>query len=73
MRTEIAQAVPADVDADQLMAAMMQDKKNEDGKLVLILSEGIGKAFVRKDVDVGLVHQFWREALTTVPPASKKD
>lgn len=73
MRTEIAQAVPADVDADQLMAAMMQDKKNEDGKLVLILSEGIGKAFVRKDVDVGMVHQFWREALATVPPASKKD
>jgi 3-dehydroquinate synthase len=50
-------------DIDRLMQFMTQDKKAEAGKLTLILSRGIGKAFVARDVDADAVREIWREAL----------
>jgi 3-dehydroquinate synthase len=37
---------------------MAQDKKAEAGRLTFILARGLGDAFVAKDVDAGLVHDF---------------
>jgi 3-dehydroquinate synthetase len=36
---------------DLMFSAMQKDKKNHNGKLYLILSHGIGKAFLTPDVD----------------------
>jgi 3-dehydroquinate synthase len=47
--------VPAIWNVDTLLNHMFQDKKVEGGKLVLILSKGIGKAFIAKDVEVAPV------------------
>jgi 3-dehydroquinate synthase len=48
---------------DQLMQFMAQDKKAKAGKLTLVLVHGIGKAFIRHDVDEGAVRDLWREIL----------
>jgi 3-dehydroquinate synthase len=40
---------------DAFLAAMAQDKKNEAGRLTLILARGIGQAFVIKDAPVDKV------------------
>ncbi|MEL6372215.1 MAG: 3-dehydroquinate synthase [Pseudomonadota bacterium] len=37
---------------------MMQDKKVDQGKLVLILAERLGAAAIRTDIDPATVHQF---------------
>lgn len=52
-----------DYDIDRLMQLMAQDKKAEAGKLTLVLSRGIGQAFVSKDVDPAPVREVWRESL----------
>ena len=44
--------------ADALVSHMAQDKKAEGGKLTFILAEGIGRAFVAKDVDAAEVRSF---------------
>jgi 3-dehydroquinate synthase len=44
--------------ADRLIAHMGQDKKAEGGRLVLILAEGIGRAFTAKQVDAAKLRQF---------------
>lgn len=44
--------------ADKLVRHMAQDKKAEGGRLTFILARGLGDAFVAKDVDAGLVHDF---------------
>lgn len=49
--------------ADLLLSHMGQDKKNQDGKLTLILSRGIGGAFVNKDADAGAVRAFLADEL----------
>lgn len=46
-------------DTDALMTHMMQDKKNESGRLTLILAHAIGDAFVEKHADVTAIKQFW--------------
>jgi 3-dehydroquinate synthetase len=51
-------------DAGQLMQLIAQDKKVKRGKLVFILSRGIGKAFVAGDVDANEVHAFFEEKLS---------
>lgn len=38
-------------DAPTLLAHMRHDKKNQNGKITLILARGIGKAFIARDVD----------------------
>lgn len=47
--------------ADALFEAMSHDKKNEDGHLTLILTKGIGSAFVKKKVDGKAVRAFLHE------------
>ncbi len=48
---------------DALFAAMAHDKKNVDGNLTLILTRGIGQAFVQKGVDGLSVLTFLNEDL----------
>lgn len=50
-------------DANGLVNLMMQDKKVQDGKVTFILAEGIGKAFVAKDVDMSIVRSVVQDAL----------
>lgn len=47
-----------------LFDAMMHDKKNEDGRLTLILAHGIGQAFVHKHADGAGVLNFLIEDLS---------
>jgi 3-dehydroquinate synthase len=42
-------------DVDTLVAAMMHDKKVQDGKLTFILAKGIGHAFTARDVPLDIV------------------
>lgn len=44
--------------AKQLTSAMLQDKKSVGGKPTLILTRGIGKAFVEADVPLALIESF---------------
>ena len=53
----------SDLDADALMALMMQDKKVERGALTLILTRGIGRAFVEKNASTDDVKSFWTEKI----------
>jgi 3-dehydroquinate synthase len=46
-----------------LFEAMSHDKKNEDGNLTLIITRGIGEAFVQKRVDAAAVRAFLDEDL----------
>ena len=45
-------------DAARLVRHMAQDKKAETGQLTLILTRGVGQAFVAKGVDPQPLHQF---------------
>ncbi len=49
---------PFKADAATVLEKMRGDKKAEDGKLTLILARGIGKAFVARDVDAGVLKTF---------------
>jgi 3-dehydroquinate synthase len=49
--TEIRDIPGKPMSADALLEHMYQDKKSSGGALTFILTEGIGKAFVVKDVD----------------------
>jgi 3-dehydroquinate synthase len=62
-------AFPSDLsggpwNVDALFEAMSHDKKNEDGNLTLILTKGIGEAFVQKRVDGDKVRAFLTQDLT---------
>lgn len=48
---------------DAMLDAMAQDKKNERGRLTLILARGIGESFVAKDADRGAVADFLEDEL----------
>ncbi len=50
--------------ADEIVAAMQQDKKVERGSLTFILARGIGACFVAKKVDAGAIHGFLQDELT---------
>jgi 3-dehydroquinate synthase len=52
-----------DYDLDRLLALMAQDKKAERGRLTLILTRGIGKAFVAKAVEPTAVRELWQDYL----------
>jgi 3-dehydroquinate synthetase len=45
-------------DAESLMRIMGQDKKVRDGALTLVLTRGIGSAFVSRDVPTRTVQDF---------------
>lgn len=49
---------------DKLMSAIHQDKKVKDGKLTFILSKGIGKAFIERDVSPKQIEKFLEEQLS---------
>jgi 3-dehydroquinate synthase len=44
--------------ADDLLAHMAHDKKARNGRLTLILSRGIGQAFIQRDADISPLRQF---------------
>ncbi len=48
---------------DRLLELIRQDKKVERGTLTFVLVEGIGKAFIRKDVPEAAVREFLLERL----------
>ena len=48
---------------DQLIDAIAQDKKVSRGALTFILTEGIGKSFVSKDVPVSQVRDYLQQKL----------
>ena len=50
-------------DADALLALMAQDKKVSRGKLTFILTHGIGKSFVARDVPPNDVRAFMEDRL----------
>ncbi len=47
-----------DANADDILAAMRQDKKVDRGRLTFILARGIGESFVVRDVDEATVSAF---------------
>ena len=51
------------LDADALVALMMQDKKVVDGKLTLILADAIGAARIVKDADRADINAFLKEKI----------
>lgn len=55
-------SIRKDWDIDALMRHFSQDKKAEGGKLTFVLTRGIGKAFIQKDVDPELISQILAES-----------
>jgi 3-dehydroquinate synthetase len=49
--------------ADAMMMAMAQDKKNEAGRLTLILARGVGQAFIMKDAPRERLRAFLQHQL----------
>jgi 3-dehydroquinate synthase len=47
--------MPADVSSAQLLDAMRRDKKSDRGAIALVVSEGIGKVFLRKNIEEALI------------------
>ena len=62
--TEISAIPGPALDRDTLMEAIAQDKKVARGRLVFILTRGIGQAFVSRDVEPADVERFLDEELT---------
>jgi 3-dehydroquinate synthase len=64
MKTDLAD-IPGDLpETDGLLDLMAQDKKVIDGRLRFILARGIGQAFVAEDVDIGIVRDVLKDALS---------
>ena len=59
---DIAGVIP---DADRLVELMFQDKKVVKGKLNLILTKGIGKAFIARDIDPNLIKSVINDSLAS--------
>jgi 3-dehydroquinate synthase len=55
--TGAAQVLSPDKMGD-VIAAMKHDKKAQDGRMTLVLTRGIGKAFIQRDADADSVGQF---------------
>jgi shikimate kinase / 3-dehydroquinate synthase len=56
--------IPAfDARAEDILAAMRQDKKVERGRLTFILARGVGESFVARDVDEASVSAFLKREL----------
>ena len=63
--TRIADIPEAAFTADELMNKIAQDKKVSRGSLTFILTRGIGRAFIAKDVEPQAVRDFLNEELST--------
>jgi 3-dehydroquinate synthase len=53
--------IPAHMDTDQIMSAMMHDKKFKEGTMVYIVPMEIGKVEIRKDVTAAQVREIVEE------------
>ena len=62
--TRIGQIAGPKLGAEELMQLMAQDKKVARGKLTFILTHGIGKAFIARDVSPTAVGEFLEEKVT---------
>jgi 3-dehydroquinate synthase len=62
--TRIGQIPGKRLGAEELMQLMAQDKKVARGKLTFILTRGIGKAFIARDVSATAVGEFLEEKVT---------
>lgn len=62
--TRLAQIPGGTGSVDQLMAAIAQDKKVSRGALTFILTRGIGKSFIARDVDAAQVRAFLADKLS---------
>ncbi len=58
LATRIAQLSGGPYIADELLAHMAHDKKARNGRLTLILSRGIGQAFIQRDADIAPLRDF---------------
>ena len=58
LATRIGDLAGGPYQADELLAHMAHDKKARQGRLTLILSRGIGRAFVQPDADAGSLLAF---------------
>jgi 3-dehydroquinate synthase len=65
--TRLAQVPGGCGDADDLLAAMAQDKKVKDGALTFILARGIGQSFIARGIDRDAVRGFLAEELRREP------
>jgi 3-dehydroquinate synthase len=61
--TKLSQVKGGAGTADDLMDAIAQDKKVERGTLTFILTRGIGRSFIAKDVDPSAVRAFLTDKL----------
>lgn len=55
-RTGLPTRIPG-LPAEKLLEAMTLDKKVKGGKVVFVLTKGVGKAFLHEDVDLALVRK----------------
>jgi 3-dehydroquinate synthase len=62
--TDLRQLPGAPFDPAKLLALMAGDKKNEAGKLTLILARGIGRAFIEKDAPTEVVRELLQQETT---------
>jgi 3-dehydroquinate synthetase len=58
LKTRIPHLAGGPYRPDDLVAHMAHDKKARNGKLTLILSKGIGRAFIQRDADAGQLRRF---------------
>jgi 3-dehydroquinate synthase len=58
LATRIPQLKGGPYRADDLLTHMAHDKKARNGRLTLILSRGIGQAFIQKDADTNQLRSF---------------
>jgi 3-dehydroquinate synthase len=58
LKTRLADLKGGPYKAEELLAHMAHDKKARNGKLTLILSRGIGQAFLQRDADMSPLRQF---------------
>jgi shikimate kinase / 3-dehydroquinate synthase len=59
------------VGADDILAAMRQDKKVERGRLTFILVRGIGESFIARDVQETSVREFLKRDLDAPAPGGR--
>ena len=59
------------VGADDIVAAMRQDKKVERGRLTFILARGIGESFIARDVQEASVREFLKRDLDAPAPGGQ--
>ncbi|MEM7017138.1 MAG: 3-dehydroquinate synthase [Pseudomonadota bacterium] len=65
---EMPRRLPADISADDLIAAMRVDKKARDGAIRLVLMKQLGRAFVHDGCSDSLLKETLQDARELEPP-----